>query len=114
MEFLFYVLKNEPYTFDLTLLGYDAGESVPVYDIWAKQQVGVATATLSADVPTHGARLFRLGNNVADGIQAPTAHPQAPEAKGRTSSPLYDLQGRLVQQPGRGFYVKDGKTIYHN
>jgi len=115
MEFLVYATKAaDAFTFDLTLLGYDAGESVPVYDIWAKQQVGVATATLSADVPTHGARLFRLGNNVADGIQAPTAHPQAPEAKGRTSSPLYDLQGRLVQQPGRGFYVKDGKTIYHN
>jgi hypothetical protein len=27
------------------------------------------------------------------------------------SQAVYDLQGRMVANPGRGFYIKDGKKV---
>lgn len=70
MEFLVYVTKESPsFDVDLTLLGYGSEESVPVYDIWAKEDLGPAVGILSAKVPSHGARLFRLGDNVVTGIE---------------------------------------------
>ena len=66
MEFFFYVTATDDYTFDLTQLGYAANEAVPVYDIWAKQNEGTATGTLSVKVPSHGVKLYRLGEKVAD------------------------------------------------
>ncbi|MCR4614009.1 MAG: NPCBM/NEW2 domain-containing protein [Bacteroidaceae bacterium] len=70
MEFLVYITKESPsFDVDLTLLGYGSEESVPVYDIWAKEDLGPAVGILSAKVPSHGARLFRLGDNVVTGIE---------------------------------------------
>jgi hypothetical protein len=64
MEFLIYATQqSQIFEFDLTSLGYDSTDEVPVYDIWARQDIGNATATITAKVPSHGVRLFRLGNN---------------------------------------------------
>lgn len=46
---------------DLTQLGYKKNQNVPVYDIWQQKKIGTAKGTLSVSVPSHGARLFRLG-----------------------------------------------------
>ncbi len=60
MTFSFSVVKNGGYSIDLTQLGYAADQKVAIYDIWAKADSSSATGTLYADVPSHGARLFRL------------------------------------------------------
>ena len=67
MEFLIYAVNtSNNYSVDLTLLGYAAGESVPVYDIWEKKYVEPATGTLTTTVASHGAKLFRLGDTVVN------------------------------------------------
>ena len=113
MEFIFYVTKQDVYEFDLTQLGFGADEAVPVYDIWAKESIGTITGTLSTKVPSHGVKLFRLGNN-----EIPTSleslQPRA--AAGQQSSSLkgkvlFDLQGRAVTTPQRGLYIQNGKKI---
>jgi len=80
MEFLFYVTTNDAYTFDLTQLGYGADEAVPVYDIWQKQSLGTATGTITTNVPSHGVKLFRLGDNKADDNPDETQFESAREA----------------------------------
>jgi len=105
MEFLVYVIKQEPYTFDLTLLGYAADEAVPLYDIWAGQSLGTATGMLSTAVPNHGVRLLRLGCAEANAVSLPQPanvdHPTV----------YYDLQGRPVKSPSRGLYIKNGQKV---
>ena len=106
MEFIFYVTKGEPFTFDLTQLGYSPTEAVPVYDIWAKESLDAATGTVTASVPSHGVRLFRLGNNV------PTAIGSLPADKSSVgTSRMFDLQGRPVATPARGIYINNGRKI---
>ena len=107
MEFIFYVTKNDPFTFDLTLLGYGANESVPVYDIWSKETVGSATGTLSTRVPTHGVKLFRLGDNMPTAI-FPTPHIQTSNVKRQNSK--FTLQGR----PVNGAAARGTLIVVHN
>lgn len=63
IEFLFYVTKKTPFTFDLTQLGYSSTEAVPVHDIWAGKDLGTSMGSITTIVPSHGVRLFRLGDN---------------------------------------------------
>ena len=106
MEFLFYVAKNEPYTFDLTQLGYSATEAVPVYEIWQKQDLGAVVGTIQTTVPSHGVKLFRLGNKAnTDGIKNLT--PTLSQGEGA----IYDLSGRRVSEPTKGIYINNGKKI---
>lgn len=51
---------SHDFTVDLTSLGYEADQAVTLRDIWANAEAGTATASLTADVPSHGTRLFRL------------------------------------------------------
>ena len=88
MDFQFYVTKNAGYTFDLTKIGYGANESVPVYDIWQKEYLGTATGTITAKVPSHGVKLYRLGDKVASGInQVTTSDKIKGNAKGNNVYP---------------------------
>ena len=97
------------YTFDLTQLGYAADEAVPVYDIWEKQCLGTVVGSITASVPSHCVKLFRLGDKVADGIPLPFGAQTGADGK------CYDLQGRLVDAPRNGIYIKDRKkTVYSN
>ena len=106
MEFLFYVSKNEPYTFDLTQLGYAATEQVPLHDVWANEDLGTVSGTLTTTVPSHGVRLFRLGDNVSSGIKDEV---KLEPAKQQRKTAIYDLQGRRVANPQHGIYIIDGQ-----
>ena len=131
MEFLFYVLKNEPYTFDLTLLGYGADEAVPVHDIWANGfNLFRTTGTLTTTVPSHGVRLFRLGSK-AETTKVEAIHNAECIMHNSSAGAVYDLSGRMVNGsrfkvqgsplPNRGgaggearVYIVNGKkTLVH-
>ena len=111
MEFLFYVTALSEFDIDLTTLGYGAEESVPLYDIWGKKTLSPVSGKLKATVPSHGAKLFRLGDNVADGIQPLPSAPAAQAVPMPSGSAVYDLQGRAVQAPTHGIYVQNGKKF---
>ncbi len=108
MEFLVYTTKEEAFDFDLSLLGYATDASVPLYDIWAGKSLGTATGSINLSVPSHGARLLRLGNNTS-GIQDVNDHSAA--QPGCRQSGIYDLQGRRISRPTHGIYIKDGRKI---
>jgi hypothetical protein len=110
MEFLFYVSKQEPFVFDLTQLGYGADESVPVYDIWGKESVGNATGTISINVPSHGTKLFRLGNDVLLDIKE-IRQQEGSQSHSKATENAYDFQGRMVKTPQKGLYIQNGKKI---
>ncbi len=106
MEFFYYVTKAQTFSFDLTRLGYGADEQVPLYDIWEKQTLTPATGTIKTTVPSHGVKLFRLGDNepVDDGVNhAPAAIRPA------TDSRCYSLQGVHTSEPSKGVYIVHGK-----
>ena len=107
MEFLFYVTKKEAYDFDLTQLGYSDGEPVPVYDIWAGEDLGTATGILSTTVPSHGVKLFRLGDKATTGIQ------DVKKGQAINGSPsnalIYNLQGQRVGADRKGIQIQNGK-----
>ncbi len=96
MEFLFYTTTNEGMSVDLTQFGYAADEAVPVYDIWAKQSIGEAKGTISAKVPSHGAKLYRLGNNKESAIESITKDEAKQMAKPGGADAVYDMSGRKV------------------
>ena len=113
MEFLFYVVANNSFDFDLSLIGYPtfAQKPVPVYDIWAKENVGWATGTLSVSIPSHGVKLFRLGDNI-NSVTPPTVAPNGETLESQTkksSDAYYDLRGVRITQPGKGIYIHKGK-----
>ena len=114
MDFQFYVTKSTSYTFDLTQLGYSANETVPVHDIWAKEDIGTATGTISAKVPSHGVKLYRLGDNKASGIDGTEA--ETPSANGSLRRYLkedtyYNASGQAVMPCSTGMYIKDNKKV---
>ena len=111
MEFLFYVTSLSEFTVDLTSLGYGAEESVPLYDIWEKKTLSPVSGQLKATVPSHGAKLYRLGDNVADEIRTPKAAGSTAGTAAGSESVIYDLQGTPVLAPTRGIYIKNGKKI---
>lgn len=62
MDFSVYAVKDEEYSFDLTSLGYGAEEAVSVYDVWERRDKGVVKGSIRTRIPSHGVKLFRLGN----------------------------------------------------
>lgn len=110
MDFQFFVTKNSGYTFDLTQLGYKSDEAVPVYDIWEKQNVGTATGKITAKVPSHGVKLYRLGNQVASGISNVSS-----ATVGQSSSVkdgyYYTLEGQRVTPNLKGIYIHNNKKV---
>jgi len=112
MEFFVYVTRSNSYSFDLTKLGYDAEEEVPVYDIWAQENLGNATGSLSAEIPNHGVKLYRLGDKEPVGINqvrtTPASQAITPKSKDKN---IYDLQGRRIKKPGKGFFIQGGVTF---
>ena len=109
MDFQFYVTKNNVYSFDLTQLGYKSDEAVPVYDIWEKQDAGTATGTLNAKVPSHGVKLYRLGNNTASGIESIDA--TAASRPSTKSDAYYNLSGQKVNPTQKGIYIHNQKKV---
>ena len=112
MEFIFYVTKKEAFDFDLTQFGYSATEPVPVYDIWAGEDLGTATGILSTTVPSHGVKLFRLGDKATTGIQDAKKGQATnrPSFGGVGGGPLiYNLQGQRVGAVWKGIQIQNGK-----
>ena len=104
MEFLVYVTRPQTFEFDLTQLGFAASESVPVYDVWERQSMAPAKGMISVSVPSHGARLFRLGDNIPSSIGETAA------VNRRSGADIwYNLQGMPVSHPSQGVYIRNGK-----
>ena len=110
MEFLFYAVKPQTYTFDLTTLGYGKDEQVPLYDIWGQQSAGTATGTLTTTVPSHGVKLYRLGDNKPTGINTIPASGAGTRPTASTGC-YYTLSGVATHSPKSGIYIKDGKKV---
>lgn len=111
MDFQFFVTKNSAYVFDLTKLGYNADESVPVYDIWEKTSVGSTTGSLSAKVPSHGVKLYRLGNNTATGINNVNATDASMRTVKGTDDAYYNLNGQKTNPNSKGIYIHNHKKV---
>lgn len=111
MEFLVYATQSQDFVLDLTQLGYASDEEVPVYDIWSKKQLAPAVGTVSADVPSHGARLFRLGDAISVPDAIKTIHSEQGNSAGGQGK-IYTLTGLQVAHPVRsGVYVIDGNKV---
>ena len=112
MDFQFYVTENAEYTFDLTQLGYGADEEVPVHDVWAKRDVGVAKGTIKAVVPSHGVKLYRLGDKVASGIEDAKGETASDAAqKARAAGACHNLEGQSVKPNASGIYILNQKKV---
>ena len=113
MEFIFYVTKNDVYDFDLTQLGYSASEPVPVHDIWTGEDLGTATGTISTNVPSHGVKLFRLGEKATTNINSLNS-PKCQGAMINGQNSVYDLSGRRFSDTSHlpnGIYINNGKKV---
>ena len=106
MEFMFYVAVNEPFSFDLTELGYGTEETVPVYDIWQKKDIGNVSGMVTIKVPSHGVVLLRLGDKVPVGIDTP--HHETGSVL-PSDGKVYDMQGRRINTPSHGIYIRNGR-----
>ena len=119
MEFIFYVTQSNPFVFDLTSLGYAADEAVPVHDIWEQTDLQPATGVITTAVPSHGVKLFRLGNNQPDGISVLPATPLQPatpqvsaSSSETSSSPAaYTLQGLPASPSAHGVVIQQGRKF---
>ena len=110
MEFLISRSQSKAATIsvDLTQFGYGADEEVPLHDIWANESAGTTSGTLSVEVPRHGVKLYRLGDNIPQGIDR--------ENISYLSSPdIYTLQGmklnNAAHELSRGIYIVEGKKM---
>lgn len=110
MDFQFFVSKSPSYTFDLTQLGYKADEAVPVYDIWEKQSVGTATGTITAKVPSHGVKLYRLGDKIPSGINNVNVADKGSNVKVGLDG-YYNLAGQKVNPAKKGIYIHNNKKV---
>lgn len=113
MEFFIYATGQNPdHVVDLTQFGYAADEAIPVYDIWEKKSVGEVTGTLKASVPSHGVKLYRLGDNTPTDIK--TVSHQNNKCNLSSEEQYYDLMGRKTQHLTNGVYIKKGKKYLVN
>lgn len=108
------VADGDDISVDLTTIGYSVTEAVDILDIWQQTNLTPATATLTAHVPTHGARLFRLSTPHAEtaihGITAPGSQPSALNTLSSTHG-IYNLQGQKQSSMQRGLNIVEGKII---
>ena len=117
MEFFIYAVgQNQEHVVDLTQFGYAADQKIPLYDVWARKSVGEVSGQLKVSVPSHGAKLYRLGDNVPTGIKGVEefkgSKVQGVQEVQGVQGNYYDLLGRRVQNPSHGLYIKEGKKIY--
>ena len=110
MEFLISRSQSKAATIsvDLTQFGYGADEEVPLHDIWANESAGTTSGTLSVEVPRHGVKLYRLGDNIPHGIDRENiSYPSSPD--------IYTLQGmklnNAAHELSRGIYIVEGKKM---
>jgi hypothetical protein len=56
-------------------------------------------------VPSHGVKLYRLGDNLPSGV------PAIGQAPSPVSDKYYNLQGLPVAHPSKGIYIHNGRKI---
>ena len=71
------------------------------------QSKGEVSGTLQADVPSHGVKLFRLGDKEPDGIS--TIPMESENVIRHDDGIYYNLQGVPTRTPSQGIYIKNGK-----
>lgn len=113
MEFLIYASKSTPCEVSLAELGYSDTEEVPIYDIWAKKSLGTAKGTVSVVIPSHGAKLYRLGNNEPNGIEAVKDDDSTHHSCNPSSRYSYNLLGQRVSDDTPGLIISNGKKVYN-
>ena len=114
MEFFIYVIKNHSFSFNLTTLGYRADEQVPVYDIWEKKDIGTFETTITTAIPNHGVKLYKLGKNEAVGIgKTNTLKSENNLSPDKKDDNIYDLQGRRIKKPSKGFFIQGGVAFFN-
>ncbi len=67
LEFYVYVSEQSGYSVDLTQFGYQEEQRIEVYDCWQGELTDTVEGSLYAEVPSHGAKLFRLMPNREEG-----------------------------------------------
>ncbi|MCD8303000.1 MAG: NPCBM/NEW2 domain-containing protein [Prevotellaceae bacterium] len=60
MEFYVYVSSQSGYSVDLTQFGYTDEQQISVYDCWAGETLSPVQGSIYAEVPSHGAKLYKL------------------------------------------------------
>ena len=110
----FFLSLSQPTTttinLNLTTLGYGKEEELPIHDIWARKSVGTIRGVVSAEVPKHGVKLYRIGDNLGGGIENTAIDT------GKTCpSPITTLQGTILYEPienlSKGIYIVGHKKI---
>jgi len=115
MEFVVQVTCNEHIRVDLTGLGYEENETVPVYDIWERKVLEPVRGCIDVKVPSHGVKLYRLGDNRADGIEKVEVNTERDEEGDGTvhgGEGRYDLLGRAVSEGTKGFVLTSSKKFF--
>lgn len=95
---------SEEITVRLTQFGYKTTEEVEVYDIWAKKQLDPVKGSVSAVVPSHGAKLLRLSPSAASSIEG-----VRDEATDNPEVRYYSLSGAMIPSPQKGIFIANGK-----
>lgn len=111
MDFQFYVVKSPEFAFDLTQIGYGADEAVPVYDVWEKQSAGTVQGTVKTKVPSHGVKLFRLGDKTASAIDGVVSGPASQSQNSMKDNRYYNLQGQVVSPTSKGLLIHQGEKV---
>lgn len=128
MEFIVYAVQDESFDFDLTQLGYAPTEQLCLYDIWQRESLGSVTGKFRTSVPSHGAKLYRIGpanssstdglGTVRDGLSVDNS-----SADHATADPSLIQQGRasytdLLGRPADtthtahpGVYIHQGRKV---
>lgn len=109
-------VADKSFVFDLTQLGYDANEQVSLYDIWKGENAGTASGAITVEIPSHGAKLYRLSSKNASAIEG--VKQEAEECQGCVSScgasakdMTYNLSGRQVAADTKGLIIRNGNKI---
>ncbi len=113
MEFIFYTQSQSMFTFDLTKIGYEPDETLNVYNIWEHRDEQPISGTISAKVPSHGARLYRLSKTTTDAVVDLESDRRQPSTVSQAHT-TYDLSGRpLGKTPPKGsIIIRNGrKTV---
>lgn len=109
MVFSIQTTKQNGYDVDLTGLGYRADQRISVYDCWNKTKLDSVSGTIRAEIPTHGAKLYRLTpERVAGSVIVLNAMPT-----GQSGTDM-DITANVTGQYDTQSYVQfviDGKPV---
>ena len=98
---------SDQITVDLTQLGYESDETVGVYDVWAKHATDDAIGSITAEVPAHGAVLYRLSPP-----QSVDAIDWTEQDKTNKTKGIYNMNGQKVDFLQKGLFIINGRKVF--